>query len=52
MHGAQRHYSIDNYFIVETDSAVKHEYFAGEIFAMAGASVAHKHISANLLAML
>jgi Uma2 family endonuclease len=48
----QRHYSLDEYFAVETDSLVKHEYYGGEIFAMAGASVAHNHVSANVLALL
>ena len=49
---AQRHYSIDDYFAVETDSLVKHEYYRGEIFAMAGASLAHNHVAANVLALL
>ena len=48
----QRHYSLDEYFAVETDSLVKHEYYGGEIFAMAGASLAHNHVSANVLALL
>ena len=48
----QRHYSLDDYFVVETDSVIKHEYYRGEIFAMAGASVAHNHITANVLAFL
>ena len=48
----QRHYSLDDYFVVETDSVIKHEYYRGEIFAMAGASVAHNHIAANVLAFL
>jgi Uma2 family endonuclease len=52
VHEAQRHYSLDEYFVVEENSAVKHEFFNGEIFAMAGASVAHNHISGNLLALL
>jgi len=48
----QRHYSLDDYFVVETDSVIKHEYYRGEIVAMAGASVAHNHIAANVLAFL
>jgi Uma2 family endonuclease len=48
----QRHYSLDDYFAIETDSPIKHEYYRGEVFAMAGASVAHNHITANLLALL
>jgi Uma2 family endonuclease len=48
----QRHYSVDDYFAVEVRSPVKHEYYQGEIFAMAGASVAHNDITANLVATL
>ena len=48
----QRHYSVDDYFAVELNSAIKHEYYNGEIFAMAGASVAHNHITANVLGAL
>src|SRR5216117_3333009 len=50
--GSQRHYSIDDYFKVEEMSAVKHEYYDGEIFAMAGASLQHNEIAANVLAEL
>jgi len=48
----QRHYSLDDYFAAEESSPLKHEYYRGEIFAMAGASVAHNDISANVLAAL
>lgn len=48
----QRHYTLDEYFAVETDSLVKHEFFGGEIFAMAGASLSHNHVAANVLAHL
>ena len=48
----QRHYSIDDYFAVGESSATKHEYCRGEIFAMAGASLAHNRITANVLATL
>ena len=47
--GSQRHYSIDDYFTVEEMSEVKHEYYNGEIFAMAGASLEHNEIAANVL---
>jgi len=46
---SQRHYTVDDYFMVEEMSEVKHEYFNGEIFAMAGASLAHNEITANVL---
>lgn len=49
---SQRHYSEDDYFAVEASSGIKHEFYRGEIFAMAGASLAHNHLSANVLASL
>jgi Uma2 family endonuclease len=48
----QRHYTLDDYFAVEEMSPVKHEYFQGEIFAMAGASFDHNRIVSNLLTVL
>ncbi|MGE0824521.1 MAG: Uma2 family endonuclease [Candidatus Binatia bacterium] len=49
---SQRHYSEDDYFAVEASSGIKHEFYQGEIFAMAGASLAHNHLSANVLTLL
>ncbi len=49
---SQRHYSVDDYFSVEEISEVKHEYYNGEIFAMAGASLRHNEIAANVLTEL
>lgn len=49
---SQRHYSEDDYFAVEASSGIKHEFYQGEIFAMAGASLVHNHLSANVLAAL
>jgi Uma2 family endonuclease len=48
----QRHYTLDDYFAVEETSVVKHEFMDGEIFAMAGASLEHNHIAANVLMLL
>jgi Uma2 family endonuclease len=48
----QRHYSLDDYFAIETDSPIKHEYYQGEVFAMAGASLEHNEIAANVMAEL
>lgn len=48
----QRHYSVDEYYSVEESSPLKHEFHRGEIFAMAGASIQHLHIAANVLAAL
>ena len=47
---SQRHYGVDDYFRVEEMSDVKHEYYNGAIFAMAGASLRHNEIAANVLA--
>lgn len=49
---SQRHYTEDDYFAVEASSGIKHEFYQGEIFAMAGASLAHNHLSANVLTAL
>jgi Uma2 family endonuclease len=46
---SQRHYTVDDYFTVEEMSEIKHEYYNGEIFAMAGASLPHNEIAANVL---
>lgn len=42
----------DEYLELETHSPIKHEYFDGEAFAMAGASDAHVTISLNLASEL
>ena len=39
--------SIEDYLAFEDRSAVKHEFAAGEVFAMAGASERHNRISMN-----
>ena len=46
---SHRNYSLDDYFTVEEMSEIKHEFYQGEIFAMAGASLRHNEIAANLL---
>lgn len=49
----ERCYTLDDYFgIEEMGGEVKHEYYNGEIFALAGASFNHNHIVANLLSAL
>ena len=48
----ERHYTIEDYFAIEESSTTKHEYFGGEIFAMAGASVRHNRIAGNVYAAL
>jgi Uma2 family endonuclease len=49
---AERHYSLEEYFATEESSAIKHEYFDGEILAMAGASLRHNRIAGNVFAAL
>ncbi len=44
--------SIDEYLCLEEESAFKHEYVAGEIYALAGASERHNRIATNILAQL
>jgi Uma2 family endonuclease len=48
----ERRYTLDDYFLIEQSSPLKHEYLRGEIFAMPGASIAHNEITANLLTLL
>jgi Uma2 family endonuclease len=42
-------FTIEEYLQMERASEVKHEYYQGEIFAMAGASNRHITISSNLI---
>ncbi|MGC1275603.1 MAG: Uma2 family endonuclease [Planctomycetaceae bacterium] len=44
-----RRFTVDEYLAIERDSETKHEYYAGQIFAMAGASEAHNLVSGNLI---
>jgi Uma2 family endonuclease len=44
--------SVEDYLAGEAVSPVKHEYVAGEVFAMAGASDAHVTVAGNIFAML
>jgi Uma2 family endonuclease len=44
--------TVDDYLAGESVSPIKHEYVAGEVFAMAGASEAHVTIAGNVFAML
>lgn len=46
---AQAYYSFEDYLAAERESTdAKHEYVAGQVFAMAGASFNHNLITANL----
>ncbi len=44
--------TVDEYLAGEACSPVKHEYVAGEVFAMAGAGEAHVTIAGNVFALL
>jgi Uma2 family endonuclease len=46
------HHSFKDYLAVEQISTVRHEYLAGEIYAMAGGSVLHAALSASVFASL
>lgn len=43
-----RRYTPEEYLALEEKSEVRHEYFAGEIFAMAGASKSHNLLAQNV----
>jgi Uma2 family endonuclease len=50
---AGRHrFSFDEYVALEADSGIKHEFFAGQIWAMAGGSPEHAAIAMNIGALL
>lgn len=44
--------SVEDYLRLETESAIKHEYINGDVYAMAGASDTHVTIAGNLFALL
>lgn len=46
------HISVDDYLDGEKSSEVKHEYVEGLVYAMAGASVKHNMITANVIGAL
>jgi Uma2 family endonuclease len=48
----KKFYSIKEYLTLEKDSLEKHEYYKGEIFAMAGAGARHNIISVNIISAL
>jgi Uma2 family endonuclease len=50
--GPRHHYSYAEYLAYERDSALKHEYEGGEIFAMAGGSRRHHALASRISAAL
>lgn len=49
---AIKRYTVEEYLAMERESDVKHEFYDGEIFAMAGGTRAHNLISLNIAAEL
>jgi Uma2 family endonuclease len=49
---AKVHYTPEEYFDLEEGSSVKHEYWRGEIYMMAGGTVGHNAIGANAVGEL
>jgi Uma2 family endonuclease len=45
-------YTIEEYREREYESDTRHEYYAGQVFAMAGGTPAHSEISANVISAL
>lgn len=50
-YGRQK-FTVEEYLAMEEAAMEKHEYYAGEIFAMSGAKVPHNEISGNLYVAL
>ena len=48
----RRRYTLEEYFALELATNEKYEYFAGEVFAMSGASPAHERVITNLIVAL
>ena len=49
---ARHHYTYEEYLAYERDSALKHEFEAGEIFAMAGGSPRHSALASRISAAI
>jgi Uma2 family endonuclease len=49
---ARHHYTYEEYLAYESDSDLKHEFDAGEIFAMAGGSPRHSALASRISAAL
>ena len=44
--------TVEEYLKLEQDTEIRHEYLAGQIYAVAGASEAHNLIVGNIFALL
>jgi Uma2 family endonuclease len=47
-----RQYTLEEYFSVEESSAIRHEFYQGQILAMAGAPLRHTRITGNVFSAL
>jgi Uma2 family endonuclease len=52
MFGRNVRWTEDEYFRLEEASSTRHEYFSGEIYAMAGARAGHNKVATNTLGAL
>jgi Uma2 family endonuclease len=52
MSTALKRLSVDDYLTIERDSETKHEFFVGDLFAIAGATEPHNLVAGNLLGEL
>ena len=48
----KKHYTVDEYFRLEEHSHLRHEFYNGDVYAMAGASKNHSIITTNLIITL
>jgi len=46
--GEKKRYTVEEYFALEETSEIRHEYFDGEIFGMAGTTMNHNRIAQNV----
>lgn len=44
----KKRYTVEEYFALEETSEIRHEYFDGEIFALAGTTLNHNRIAQNI----
>ena len=44
--------TVEDYFRFEATSPIRHEYVAGEVYAMSGATARHNRIAGNIFARL
>lgn len=45
-------FSFEDYVLLEADSGIKHEFFAGQVLAMSGGTPEHTAVAANIIRLL